>query len=139
MRLPNLLLGAAALAALATGCGDTKCATDVPQVDAMASGCTAVVNQPVNYPLRLCPACNLSIVSCDVQISGDQIFLNPTAEACESASSCSTSCALQPTSCTFTPTAAGQYTVTVYDPASGPKTQTLNVVSSDSPSCALTG
>jgi hypothetical protein len=138
MKAPISILAVAALAAAGAGCGE-KCATKAPDVQAMATGCTAVAGQPITYPVRVCPACNLTSVTCtDVQISGNQIFLNPTAEECADPSSCSTSCALQPASCTFTVPTSGTYTVTVYDPATGdPLSQTLTVVDAGSPSCFL--
>ncbi len=135
---------AAALAVLAAGCGNDKCPTESPEVNTLGD-CTALANQTVDYPLRLCPTCNQTPSSCEADLSGvgagsGTIFLNPTVEACTSSSSCGAGCSLNPTTCTFrAPSTPGTYVVSAYDPAhpSTPKTGTLTVSGSGSTSCTL--
>jgi hypothetical protein len=139
-----ILAAAVVLALFAGGCGDEKCASESPQVDAVGN-CSAVANTAVSFPIRLCPTCNQTLSDCTVDLSdatsaGGTIFLNPTVEACDSASSCGPGCNLNPSTCSFTaPNAAATttYTVLVFDPGSnGTKSGTLTIVPG-SPSCQL--
>jgi len=115
MRIRNAAVAALALAAAA--CNDNTCPTESPQVSALAD-CTEIAGQLVSYPVRLCPTCNQTISSCDVQISGSTIFLDPKVETCTSSNSCPPACQSSPSTCNFTaPTTPGPYTVSVYDPA----------------------
>jgi hypothetical protein len=106
----------AALALAAAACEDT-CPTETPQVDDLAD-CTAGAGSLVQYPVRLCPTCDQVISSCDVQISGTTIFLDPKVESCDPSNSCPPACQANPSTCNFTaPSGPGTYTVSAYDPA----------------------
>ncbi len=118
---------AAALALLAAACGDDTCPTESPQVDDLAD-CTQVTGQLVSYQLRLCPTCDQVVSSCDVEISGNTIFLDPKVETCDPSNTCPPTCQANPSTCDFTAPAPGAYVVQAYDPAtSGTRTGTLTV------------
>ena len=90
MKLRHVIAITACAAAVGlSACGD-KCPTETPQVDAVAN-CTARPGSTVTVPLRLCPTCNQTAASCDVDTSqaasSGIIQLDPVVEACESASS----------------------------------------------------
>jgi hypothetical protein len=141
-----ILAAAVVLAVFAGGCGsEDSCPSESPQVDAVAS-CSAGAGAVVNYAIRLCPTCNQTLAGCTVDMqdagsNGGTIFLNPTVEACGSASSCGPGCNLNPTTCAFTVPAIAQngwtFSVQVFDPGSGgTKSGTLTVVD-QAPSCEL--
>lgn len=113
MRIRTAAVAALALAAAA--CEDT-CPTETPQVSELAD-CTAVTGTLVSYEVRLCPTCDQVISSCDVQMSGNTIFLDPKVETCDPSNSCAPACQANPTRCNFTAPAPGIYTVQAYDPA----------------------
>lgn len=131
-------LAAAAALALA-GCNDT-CPTESPGVDKVQS-CTYPPGAAVTMQVRVCEKCNQSATTCQVDIQGSTIQLDPVSEACEDASSCSVpGCNLTPNvSCSFTaPSAVGTYTVLVYDSATNStKSGTLVVAAGASPSCTF--
>jgi hypothetical protein len=135
-RIRNAAVAALALAAAA--CNDNTCPTESPQVSALPPDCTERANELVSYPIRLCPTCNQTVSSCDVQISGSTIFLDPKVETCSSSNSCPPSCQANASTCNFTAPAPGQYTIEVYDPATN-KTliANLNVIPSGNESCGL--
>ncbi len=142
MKISHAILAAAAAIA-AAGCGSEKCPTENPEVSAMPASCAASPGATVGYPLKLCPTCNQTGITCDVDTSGvgvgsGTIFLDPKAEVCESSSSCPPSCSTQDTVCTFTaPSAQGSYTVSVYNPGSG-QTETAPLqVTPGGGSCAI--
>ncbi len=110
-----------AAGSLVIGCGgDSGCPTETPRIDAIQS-CTAQPGAAVSVRLRLCPTCNLTGISCDVDLSGvssGTIFLDPVAERCEGAGSCPPSCSTNEAVCTFTaPSASGSYNLQAFDPA----------------------
>jgi hypothetical protein len=135
-----ILAAAVVLAVFAGGCGsEDSCPSESPQVTDMPAACTATPGQTVSYPLQLCPTCNQTFTSCDVQMSGTDIFLNPLVEACESASSCAPGCNTRSNTCTIRlPVAAVDtvFTVSVFDPASGTMSAPLTIVAA-SPVCAI--
>jgi hypothetical protein len=144
MRTRNAAIAAALMLAVA-GCGDdTSCPTETPQVSALAGSCVQVAGQPVSYPVRLCPTCNQTGATCDVDLSavgagsGD-IFLDPKVEACMSSASCPPACEVNAITCTFTaPSTPGFYTVIAFDPVSGTTRESdLEVIASGPESCAL--
>jgi hypothetical protein len=110
-------LGAAALALGLAGC-ENKCPTESPSVQKVQT-CTAAPGQTVTMQVQTCEKCNQSNTTCQVDIQGSTIQLDPVSEACNDASSCPPSCNLGgPVSCQFqAPTAPGTYSVIVYDPA----------------------
>jgi hypothetical protein len=140
MRIRNLIATLAAGAALlaATGCGE-KCATETPDVQGVgtcSSGLAA--GQPVTVQMRICPTCNQTLPTCDVDIQGNVIQLDPLVEACSDSNSCSTSCLVDSISCRFTaPATPGTYTLQVFDPTSGVISVNVNVVAGGGNSCAL--
>ncbi len=102
--------------------GDSGCPTETPRIDAVQS-CTAQPGATVSVHLKTCPTCNLTNVSCEVDLSGvassGVIHLDPVAERCEGASSCPPSCSVNEAVCTFTaPSTPGTYNLNVFDPAS---------------------
>ncbi len=111
-------IAAAAAVALLAACGKDKCPTESPAVTKVPD-CTAAAGQAISYPVQLCPTCNQTFSSCDVQIAGSDIFLNPVVEACSGSSSCPAGCDAQPSGCSFTvPTSGGPtFTVSAYDAA----------------------
>lgn len=133
----------AALALLAAACGEDTCPTESPQVSQVAD-CTVRPGAAVTYPVQLCPTCNQTGATCDVDTSavgpgsGD-IFLDPKVEVCTAATSCPPTCDVTPFACTFdAPTVEGNYTVSVVNGASGAVvTRTLRVSATESVSCAL--
>jgi len=140
----NRIATAAAAAALVVACGETdKCPTETPQVSGISSSCIEVAGQPVSYPLRLCPTCNQIGAVCDVDLSAAstsrEIFLDPKVESCSASNSCPPACDPNPLLCTFTaPSAPGDYTVSVYDPAQNTTlVGTLTVIPSGAESCAV--
>ncbi len=138
MRTRIALVAAAALAAAGCG-GNDKCPTESPQVNTVGS-CEALAGTTVNFPVRLCPTCNQTLSTCDAQISGTQIFLNPTVEACSSSNSCAPGCAPNPATCSFTAPNAGAgtvYTVLVFDPQTNTTRSGSLTIVSGSPSCTL--
>jgi hypothetical protein len=133
-----ILAAAVVLAVAAGGCGDEKCASESPQVQAVAD-CRAPAGSSMSYELRLCPTCNQNLTGCTVQIEQEVIFLNPVVEACTNGSSCGPSCLPNPSTCTFTvPNAPNgtTYTVQVYDPGRG-GTTTGTLTIADAKSCTL--
>jgi hypothetical protein len=133
MRIRNAAVVAVALAAAA--CNEDTCPTESPQVDDLAD-CTQVTGQLVSYPLRLCPTCDQVVSSCDVEISGSTIFLDPKVETCDPSNSCPPTCQASPSTCNFTAPAPGDYLVEAYDPASnGTRTGALTVVASGPEFC----
>lgn len=138
----RIAVTAAAVALVAAGCGES-CPTESPQVSALAAGCTQVAGQPVDYPVRLCPTCNQTAASCDVdlsQVGSGTIFLDPKVEACTGSSGCPPACSLNTLTCTFVaPATPGSYSVLAYDPGSNTTRQsTLLVIASGAESCSLT-
>jgi len=141
------LAAAAALAALGTlwGCGD-KCNTEpVAKVDA-AQDCTAAPGTPVTVGVRLCPTCNQTGATCDVdtsQVGSGIIQLDPIVEACQAVTSCaspSPSCQNNPLPCSFTaPMAPDVYDINVYDSATNtfPTIARLTVTPGAPYSCAF--
>jgi hypothetical protein len=138
---------AAAVVALAgglSGCGN-KCNTEpVAKVD-QAQNCTAAPGATVTIGVRLCPTCNQTGATCDVdtsQASSGIIQLDPIVEACEDVTSCQSSqpaCQNNPLGCTFqAPMTPDIYQVRVYDPQSNtfPTVATLTVGSGPA-SCAF--
>jgi hypothetical protein len=114
------------LALFAGGCGDEKCASESPQVEAISS-CTAPAGSQVSYQLRLCPTCNQNLTDCTVDMSdatpgGGTIFLNPVVEACEGSTGCGPATCLVNPSCSVTVPAGATsgtiWDVLVFDPAS---------------------
>ncbi len=136
-----IAIGACAAAVGLSACGE-KCPTETPRVDAVA-GCTATPGSTVSVPLRLCPTCNQSAASCDVDLSqatsSGTIQLDPVVEACENANSCPPGCDLNAINCTFAaPSQVGTYEILVYNPATNTTISTrLDVVTSGSTSCAF--
>lgn len=116
------VIALAIVAGVGVGCGGGSCPTETPRIDAIQS-CTAQPGQSVTVQLRLCPTCNLTGISCDVDTSNAQsaglIQLDPVASRCESATSCGTlACSQNEAPCTFTaPSTPGTYTLRAYDPA----------------------
>ena len=130
MRIRNAAVAALALAAAA--CNDNTCPTESPQVSALAD-CTAGAGQLVSYEVRLCPTCNQTVSSCDVDMSdigAGNIFLDPKVETCTSSNSCPPACQANASTCNFTaPATPGTYVVSAYDPATNTtQTGTLTVV-----------
>jgi len=139
----RIAVTAAAVALFAAGCGES-CPTESPQVSALAQpGCTEVAGQPVSYPVRLCPTCNQTGATCDVDLSqvgsAGTIFLDPKVEACTGTGGCGPSCALNTLTCTFTaPATPGTYTVVAYDPGTNTtRESTMLVIASGPESCPL--
>lgn len=137
MRMGNAtaLAAAAALAAFGglAGCGE-KCNTEpVARVEA-AESCTAAPGTPVTVRVQLCPTCNQTGATCDVDVQGDAIQLDPVVEACEDVTTCPTqepSCQVAPLPCRFTaPAEPGAYQVVAYDAQTNRLVRyaTLNVV-----------
>lgn len=146
MTLPHRAAGALLLAGalVASGCG-TSCPTETPaKIEAIGS-CTAKPGDTVSVPVRLCPTCNQSGATCQVDThaagSSGLIQLDPTVEACENVSTCSSptpQCQTNPLTCTFTAPAAGNYTLLVLDQSSNQTIQgTLVVDPGQTPSCAF--
>lgn len=133
-------VGAAAVALAIVGCngGTGSCPTETPQVSALGD-CTQVANQPVSYPVQLCPTCNQIISACDVQVAGNTIFLDPRVETCDATNSCPPACAQNTSACSFTaPPTPDVYVVEAFDPASNQtRTGTLTVVASGPESCSF--
>lgn len=137
----RIAVAAVAVALFVAGCGET-CPTEPPQVNALASSCTQIAGEPVSYPVRLCPTCNQTGATCDVDLSRvnttGEIFLDPKVEACTGSTSCG-ACAVSPLICSFiAPAAPGPYTVIAFDPTTnGTRQATLVVISSGAESCTL--
>jgi hypothetical protein len=139
-----LVASLAASALLASGCGDT-CPTETPaRVEAIGS-CTAAPGGTVSVPVRLCPTCNQTGATCEVdtsQASTGFIQLDPIVEACEAVTSCAAptpTCQANPLTCTLrAPAAEGDYTLLVFDQSRNRSIQgTLTVSSTSSASCSL--
>jgi predicted small lipoprotein YifL len=142
MKLHRVIAITACAAALGlSACGE-KCPTETPQVDAVAN-CTATAGSTVTVPVRLCPTCNQSAASCDVDLSqatsSGSILLDPVVEACESSNSCPPGCSLNSINCTFTaPSQLGSYELIVFNPATNTSiSKRLDVVASGGTSCAF--
>jgi hypothetical protein len=141
------LAAAAALVALGglAGCGE-KCNTEpVARVDD-AQSCTVSPGAPVTVGVRLCPTCNQTGATCDVdvsQVSSGIIQIDPIVEACEDVTSCPSptpSCQVAPLPCSFTaPTTPDVYDIRVYDTATNtfPTVATLTVAPGAAASCAF--
>lgn len=142
MRKP-FVIAAVAVGLVATGCNEDKCPTESPQVSALAQSCTQRAGEPVTYPVRLCPTCNQTGATCDVDMSAvgngsGAIFLDPKVEACDVANSCPPACELNAINCTFTAPAPGEYTILAFDPTTNAtKESTLVVVASGAEFCNL--
>jgi hypothetical protein len=141
------LAAAAALAAFGglAGCGE-KCKTEpVADVEA-AQSCTAAPGTPVSVGVRLCPTCNQTGATCEVdtsQAASGVIQLDPIVEACEDVTTCASqepTCQVAPLPCSFTaPAEPGPYDIRVYDPRTNsfPTVATLEVVPGAAYSCAF--
>jgi hypothetical protein len=125
MKLRRVIaIGACAAAVGLSACGE-KCPTEtVAKVDEVQS-CTVAPGSAVNVGLRLCPTCNQSGATCEVDDSAAAtsgiIQLDPTVEACEQVSSCPTPtpmCEAAPLQCPVrAPAEPGSYDLMVYDAA----------------------
>jgi len=145
MKLSRVIaIGACAAAVGLSGCGEVTsgCPTEtVAKVDAVES-CTAAPGALVDVGIRLCPTCNQTGASCDVDdsaaLSSSIIQLDPTVEACEDVSSCATptpACQTAPLECAVrAPSQPGSYDLMVYDAATNSFTQrgTLTVAAGPS-------
>jgi predicted small lipoprotein YifL len=128
---------AAALLGLA-GCAE-KCPTESPGVDAVQS-CTVRPGASVSMRVRVCERCNQTATTCQVDIQGGTIQLDPVSEACTDSAGCPPGCNLDPNiTCTFTaPATEGTYDVLVYDPNTNTTLPAQLVVSSTLPfSCTF--
>ncbi len=136
----------AAMAGGLAGCPSSSCPLETPQVSGTPGTCTELAGQPVSYPLRLCPTCNQTGVTCAPNLSAvgagsGPIYLDVKAEACNDSTSCGgAGCQLNQATCEFTaPSTPGTYQIIVIDGATGqpvPGAQ-LQVVASGPTSCAL--
>jgi hypothetical protein len=119
-----IVIPACAIAVGLSGCGEVTsgCPTEtVAKVDAVES-CTVAPGATVDVGVRLCPTCNQTGAQCDVDDSAateGYIQLDPTVEACESVSSCTTPtplCQTAPLECAVrAPSQTGTYDLLVYD------------------------
>lgn len=141
------LAAAAALVAAAglAGCGE-KCKTEPVAKVEEAQSCTAAPGAPVSVGVRLCPTCNQTGATCEVdtsQAASGIIQLDPVVEACEDVTTCPTqepACQVAPLPCRFSaPAAPGAYEIVVYDPQTNtlPTVATLEVVAGAPSSCAF--
>jgi hypothetical protein len=138
------LAAAAALAAFGglAGCGE-KCKTEPVAKVEEAQNCTAAPGAPVSVGVRLCPTCNQTGTTCEVDILEDTIQLDVVSEACEDVTTCATqepACQVAPLPCSFTaPAEPGPYDIHVYDPQTNtfPTVATLEVVPGAPSSCAF--
>jgi hypothetical protein len=82
----------------------------------------------VTVGIGLCPTCNQTGATCvgdtsQLGVSGsNEIFLDPTVEACEDPTSCgdpNPTCLPGPTACTFRAPGPGRYVISVLDPTTG--------------------
>jgi len=124
---------------LALASCDTKCPTESPGVDKVQS-CTARPGASVTMSVHVCQKCNQGTATCQVDVQGSTIQLDPVSEACTDSSSCPPGCSLTPTiACTFTaPSVEGAYDVIVYDPATNStRTGTLTVSATEPLACAF--
>ncbi len=146
VRSAGIVAVLAAVVVGGAGC-PSSCPLESPQVDpsALPASCTAAAGQPVTYPVRLCPTCNQTSASCDVNLSGvgagsGPIYLDTKVEACSGSASCPASCQTNPIGCTFNaPAMPGTYTVIVYDGTSGNTQQSqLTVTAGGAASCGFT-
>jgi hypothetical protein len=137
-RIAAATAAAAALALGLPGCED-KCPTESPGVDKVQS-CTARPGASVTMSVRVCEKCNQSATTCQVDVQGSTIQLDPVSEACSDSNSCPPGCSLTPNiDCTFTaPAVEGGYDVIVYDSSTNTtKHGTLTVSASDPIACAF--
>jgi hypothetical protein len=119
-----IVIPACAIAVGLSACGEVTsgCPTEtVAKVDAVES-CTVAPGATVDVGVRLCPTCNQTGAQCDVDDSAateGYIQLDPTVEACESVSSCTTPtplCQTAPLECAVrAPSQTGTYDLLVYD------------------------
>ncbi len=131
------VLGAVGL--WSAGCPSSSCPLETPQVNALPT-CTEPPSRQITYPVQLCPTCNQTGATCSVQMSGNDIFLDLKAEACNDSTSCGgAGCAPGPTTCSFTtPSAEGNYRVVTSNAATGGTIESQLVVSSTQPAnCTL--
>jgi hypothetical protein len=129
-----------------SGCGET-CPTETPAKIDQLQSCTVRPGETVSVRVRLCPTCNQTAASCEVdtsQASTGFIQLDPTVEACEDVTSCPSlapacQAPAEAMTCTFTaPSNEDVYTLLVFDPSTnGDITATLTVDASATPSCAF--
>lgn len=131
-----------AAGSLVIGCGgDSGCPTETPRIDAI-QGCSVPPGTTVNVRLRLCPTCNLTGISCEVDLSGVSsagvIVLDPVAERCEGTGSCPPSCSTNEAVCTFTaPSTPDTYTLQAFDPATSQVRTAVLEVGSGPVACAF--
>ena len=102
-------IAAAALLALAaglSGCGE-KCNTEPVAKVEEAMSCTATPGARVTLGVRLCPTCNQTGATCEVDTSQAEsgiIQLDPIVEACEDVTSCASpapACEVNALPCSF--------------------------------------
>ncbi len=75
-------------------------------------------NTTVEVSLQICPTCNQTDASCDVDLSAVSqgiIHFDTLVHACENSSSCPPSCSVSGVTCTFTTPAAGTYNLYIGD------------------------
>jgi hypothetical protein len=98
-----------------------------------------VTGQLVSYPVRLCPTCNQFGATCEVTISGNDIFLDTKVEACDDSSTCGgPACQVNATTCDFTAPAIGDYNVIAPNGLTGGTTEgRLTVIASGPEFCDL--
>jgi hypothetical protein len=140
MRNAFHLAAVAGVAVGLAGCPSETCDLESPQVSALPSSCTQVASQPVSYPVRLCPTCNQFGATCDVTISGNEIFVDTKVEACEDSSTCGgPACEVNATTCEFTaPATPGTYAVIAFDGLTGqPREGDLFVIAGGDEFCDL--
>ena len=135
-------LALVAFAAAFAGCGDT-CSTKAAGVNALSSaGCTVSANQAMTIQVKgSCQACTDSNPSCNTEVVGGGIDLNPIYSECAANAGCpGTSCGYPTFNCSVPGLAAGSYTVTaVTDPSTGATTTTTVTVvaASGNSTCVL--
>ena len=151
MNLRQYTAGALAIAGavlLASGCGGTSCPTETPAQIQKVGQCQATLGATVSVPVQLCPTCNQTGARCQVDASSVAssgiIQLDPTVEACDNVSTCSSpapSCQVGPLMCAVTVpsnTTMSQITLAAFDPFSGQQVSgVINIVPSGSSGCTL--
>ncbi len=119
----RIRIALAVLALAAAGCNEPCKGENVDvRQETVPLSCTLQASSPVNITFDVCVKCDQATPTCQVDAQGGGFLLDPTAEVCDSNSSCPlSSCEIpgqgdrRTVTCTITTPASGPVNVMVYD------------------------
>ncbi len=114
MRKRFVLVPAAVLGAVLSGCGGDTCSSKPADVSGFGScaGNQLAPNSPVTIAVRLCATCSDTGPNCNTEIVGGQIQVDTTFQECQGNASCApTPPACSSVNCTVQTPSGGTFTI----------------------------